>query len=177
MKKIYARADVKLWLPAALCLVVAAVMLGAAFTQPKQPYAEEWTPLNEAVEQTLNELDSTSEGGGVELAREEDGIDQGKGNALEAKGETENGSSGAVAEEAGAGSEAISDGGSGKVDINRATAAELDGLKGIGPAKAQAIVEDREKNGPFATVDDLLRVRGIGEKLLAGFKEGIVARP
>ncbi|MGO4372693.1 ComEA family DNA-binding protein [Paenibacillus sp. MCAF20] len=71
----------------------------------------------------------------------------------------------------------IEDDQTGKLDINRATAEELDALKGIGPAKAQAIVDDREKNGPFATVNDLLRVRGIGEKLLAGMKEGIVARP
>lgn len=64
----------------------------------------------------------------------------------------------------------------GKLDINHATAAELDSLKGIGPAKAQAIVDDRELNGPYAAVDDLLRVKGIGEKLLAGIKESIVAR-
>jgi competence protein ComEA len=50
----------------------------------------------------------------------------------------------------------------GPVDVNRATTAELDGLPGIGPATAAAIVADREHNGPFLTVDELTRVRGIG---------------
>lgn len=65
----------------------------------------------------------------------------------------------------------------GRLDINRANAGQLDGLKGIGPSKAQAIVDDREQNGPFRSVDDLLRVKGIGEKLLASIKESVVALP
>lgn len=65
----------------------------------------------------------------------------------------------------------------GKIDINRASAEQLDGLKGIGPAKAQAIVADREKNGKFGSVDELLRVKGIGEKLLSSMKESVVALP
>jgi len=50
----------------------------------------------------------------------------------------------------------------GPVDLNRATPAELDSLPGIGPATAAAIVAHRDANGPFATVDDLEQVRGIG---------------
>ena len=50
----------------------------------------------------------------------------------------------------------------GPIDLNRATAAELDDLPGIGPSTAQAIVEHRTANGPFAAVDDLEAVRGIG---------------
>jgi competence protein ComEA len=53
------------------------------------------------------------------------------------------------------------------VDLNTATAAELDALPGIGPATAAAIVRDREQHGPFHTVDDLSRVRGIGPAKLA----------
>ncbi len=56
------------------------------------------------------------------------------------------------------------------VDLNRATAEQLEGLDGIGAAKARAIIEFREANGPFASVDDLLQVRGIGDKLLAALK-------
>lgn len=52
------------------------------------------------------------------------------------------------------------------VNINTASAADLEALSGIGPAKAQAIVEHREKNGAFKNVDDLKLVRGIGDKLL-----------
>jgi competence protein ComEA len=55
----------------------------------------------------------------------------------------------------------------GPVDLNRATAAELDALPGIGPATAQAIVAHREANGPFASIDDLEQVRGIGPAKLA----------
>lgn len=50
------------------------------------------------------------------------------------------------------------------VDVNSATAAELESVPGIGKALAQRIVEFREKNGPFGQLDDLVKVRGIGEK-------------
>ncbi len=56
---------------------------------------------------------------------------------------------------------------SGPVNINTATASELDALPGIGPATAQAIVSDRDAHGPFASVDDLARVRGIGPAKLS----------
>lgn len=52
------------------------------------------------------------------------------------------------------------------VNLNTATTAELVALKGIGEVKAKAIVDYREKNGPFKTVDDLKLVRGVGDKLL-----------
>ena len=48
------------------------------------------------------------------------------------------------------------------IDLNTATAEMFDQLPGIGPATAAAIVAHRESSGPFATVDDLLEVRGIG---------------
>jgi len=53
------------------------------------------------------------------------------------------------------------------VNVNTATAADLAALNGIGEVKAQAIVDYRAKNGPFKSVDDLVQVSGIGEKLLA----------
>lgn len=61
------------------------------------------------------------------------------------------------------------------VDINHATVAELEALDGIGSAKADAIVAYREKNGPFGTVDDLQRVRGIGVKLLEKLRPQVKA--
>lgn len=53
------------------------------------------------------------------------------------------------------------------VDVNRAGVGELDGLPGVGPATAAAIVNDRDLNGPFVAVEDLERVPGIGPAKLA----------
>lgn len=53
------------------------------------------------------------------------------------------------------------------VNINTASAQEIaDALKGVGPSKAAAIVEYREKNGPFQSVEDLVQVKGIGPSTL-----------
>lgn len=59
------------------------------------------------------------------------------------------------------------------VNLNTATPEQLESLKGIGPAKAAAIVEYRKKNGNFKTVDDLNNVPGIGDKTLAKLKPEI----
>lgn len=64
-----------------------------------------------------------------------------------------------------------------QININTATADELATLKGIGVAKSQAIVEYREKHGPFKTVDDLKGVSGIGDKLLEQLRPNITAGP
>jgi competence protein ComEA len=53
---------------------------------------------------------------------------------------------------------------SGQVNVNTASAAQLALLPRVGPAVAQRIVEHREANGAFKTLEDLLLVRGIGEK-------------
>jgi len=59
------------------------------------------------------------------------------------------------------------------VNINTASKEELDSLKGIGPVKAQAIVDYRTKNGPFRSVDDLEKVPGIGPKTLADIRKDV----
>lgn len=59
------------------------------------------------------------------------------------------------------------------VDINNATVEELISVPGIGQVVAQRIVEFREKNGPYKTVDDLLKVQGIGEKSLAKIRDRV----
>jgi competence protein ComEA len=69
-------------------------------------------------------------------------------------------------------SDGASSGGDGAlVDINRASAAELEELPGVGPATAEAIIAHRDQNGPFASVDDLLDVRGIGEVKLEQLRD------
>ena len=64
-----------------------------------------------------------------------------------------------------------SGGPSGPVNLNTATAAELEVLPGIGPTLAGAIVAEREKRGRFESVEDLKQVRGIGEQRFADLKE------
>lgn len=61
----------------------------------------------------------------------------------------------------------------GLVNINTATASELQALPGVGEATAQAIVQDREKNGAFGSKEDLMRVSGIGEKKFAKLEASI----
>jgi competence protein ComEA len=61
----------------------------------------------------------------------------------------------------------------GPLDVNRATAEQLDELPGIGPATAAAIVTERETNGPFVGVDDLLRVPGIGPAKLEALRAAV----
>lgn len=63
----------------------------------------------------------------------------------------------------------------GPVDINTATAEELEALPGIGPVLAQRIVEYRAEHGPFASAEDLLEVKGIGEATLDKFRDRITA--
>ena len=50
------------------------------------------------------------------------------------------------------------------LDINRASAADFEKLHGIGPELARRIIAYREKHGPFRRVEDLLAIRGMGEK-------------
>lgn len=59
----------------------------------------------------------------------------------------------------------------GKVNINTADAATLEGLPRVGPAMALRIIAWREANGRFAVVEDLMSVTGIGDKTFAGLKD------
>jgi len=59
----------------------------------------------------------------------------------------------------------------GKIDINHATAAELQQLKGVGEVISERIIAYREESGPFKTVDDIKNVKGIGEKVFEKIKD------
>jgi competence protein ComEA len=63
--------------------------------------------------------------------------------------------------------------GSGLVDINTAGAEQLESLPGVGPATAEAILAERARRGHFATVDDLLDVRGIGPAKLEALRDQV----
>ena len=88
------------------------------------------------------------------------------------EGEVGGGGSGAVAPDVGASAQGAATA-DGPVDINRASESDLDALPGVGPSTARAIVEDRDANGPFSTIEDLMRVSGIGEKKFEKLKSSI----
>lgn len=59
------------------------------------------------------------------------------------------------------------------IDINAADAEKLATLPGIGPSIAQRIVDYRKEHGPFKSVDELVNVRGVGEKLLGRLRDHV----
>jgi len=61
------------------------------------------------------------------------------------------------------------------VNINTASQSELESLQGIGPSKAKAIIEYREKNGSFVSVDDLGKVGGIGSGTIKQLRDVVTA--
>jgi competence protein ComEA len=64
----------------------------------------------------------------------------------------------------------------GQVDLNSATAAELETLPGVGPALAERILAHRASHGRFSSVEDLLAVSGIGEKTLERLRDKVTVR-
>ncbi|AEP87438.1 helix-hairpin-helix domain-containing protein [Bacillus spizizenii] len=70
-----------------------------------------------------------------------------------------------------------SDGGKGAlVNINTATLEQLQGISGVGPSKAEAIIAYREENGRYQTIEDITKVSGIGEKSFEKIKSSITVK-
>src|SRR5512146_651213 len=63
------------------------------------------------------------------------------------------------------------------INLNTATAEQLDALPGVGPKIAGRIIEYRQKNGPFKKVEDLMNVKGIGEKAFLKMKNRLTVGP
>ncbi|MFA7620206.1 MAG: ComEA family DNA-binding protein [Aminobacteriaceae bacterium] len=63
-----------------------------------------------------------------------------------------------------------------RINVNSASASELEALPGVGPATARAIIEHRERVGPFRTVEALMDVKGIGPKKLEGMRKMVAVQ-
>ena len=63
------------------------------------------------------------------------------------------------------------------VNLNTASVADLEGLPGIGAKTAARILEYRQKNGPFKKIEELMNVRGVGEKNFLKLKPQITVAP
>ena len=61
-----------------------------------------------------------------------------------------------------------------RIDVNHASVEQLDALPGIGPTLAAAVVADRERHGPFRSVDDLLRVKGLSRSKVDALRDLVV---
>lgn len=64
----------------------------------------------------------------------------------------------------------------GVVNVNLATAEQLELLPGIGPTRARAIIDDRKEHGPFKEPADLIRVPGIGERAFARMRPHVAVK-
>ena len=64
-----------------------------------------------------------------------------------------------------------------RININTATLAELDLLPGVGEVTAERIVQFREENGPYRSVDDLIHVQGISDRTIDGFRDQVTVGP
>lgn len=153
------RTVLSILLAAIVLLLLAAVLVALL---PDEPAADGWRTVNgEAAEL----LDGTK-GNGKDAG--------GRGSSTDNGGERAPGQTGdGNAEERDEDDGDREDDSPGIVNINRATAEELDTLPGIGPAKARAIIEYRETYGEFQTLEQLMEVKGIGQKTFERLKERI----
>lgn len=64
-----------------------------------------------------------------------------------------------------------------QIDINKATASQLETLPGIGKVLAQRIMDYRQENGPFKKIDDLCLIKGIGSRLFQNIQDRLTINP
>ena len=161
---------------AGLLLLAAGLLWGAFKHEKPERLPPGWQPVNDRLAVSASDDAAGGEAGPPTAGQTGEGKAEPAGGPDETAADLNEAAAADRPDEAGAEHAAVAPAGSAGFDINRATAAEWDELPGIGPAKAQAIVEDRERNGPFRSIDDLARVKGIGPKLLERLREAIEAR-
>jgi len=107
----------------------------------------------------------------VDMARK---LVDGENIEINAKGETPEVVAGSGGGQIGAGvARTAAVGSGGLININTAGASDLDSLDGIGPTLAQRIIDYRTANGPFARIEDINNVSGIGDKKYEAIKNSI----
>ncbi|RUS48555.1 ComEA family DNA-binding protein [Cohnella sp. AR92] len=151
-----------------------AAMLGWAFLQPqKEAAVPGWTPVNGQVAEALERANGAalpsplpSESAGKESSPASPAVPPESAAPADASASF----SPSPANDPTSGTVASS---GGLLNLNAATADQLDALKGIGPSKAQAIVAYRNEHGAFRSVEELLQVKGIGPKLLAAIRDQV----
>lgn len=151
--------------PAASAPVEVCVHVSGCVARPGVVYLQEGDRVADAVE-AAGGMTGDADAGSVNLARV---VADGEQVAIASKADAERAAAapfGASASGAGAAQ-------GGKVNLNTADAAQLQTISGIGPSKAQKIVEHRESSGPFKSVDDLTQVSGIGEKTLESIRDQV----
>ncbi len=131
----------------------------------------EGTRLFEVIEQAGGLTDEAD----IDSLNRAETVADGQKILISAKGENSNGSQGS---QSGSGTNNGSSTGSGttgdgKVNINTAESAELQTIPGIGPSKAARIIEYRQTNGNFATIEDIQNISGIGSKTFESIKDYI----
>lgn len=153
------------------------VDVGGAVTEPKVVRLEEGARVDDAI-QAAGGLAEDADTSSINRAMKvEDGSKVYVPKVGESVAADDSSTTSGAAESSGAaGSGSSSDSSAaagGLVNINTAGVDELDTLPGVGPATAQAIIDDRTQNGSFSSIEDLMRVSGIGEKKFANMKDGI----
>ena len=136
------------------------VDVGGAVASPGLVRLTAGARVNDAVA-AAGGMTSEADAAAVNLAAK---LEDGQKVYVPAKGESAAPSGSPAAGGTGASGGNASGSGGSLVNINTATVEELDELPGVGPATAQAIIDERESNGAFTSVEDLMRVSGIGEK-------------
>jgi len=179
----------KRWLAAGATALAGLALLGWAFLQPpKEAGVPGWTPVNEQVAEALVPFSETepAPSPAAQPPAVEPQAPSGTAPASSGASESSPASSGASESSPGssgasassplpsasesAATESVPDG---RLNLNAATAEQLDELKGIGPSKAQAIVAYREEHGAFKSVEELLQVNGIGAKVFAAIRDSL----
>ena len=131
----------------------------------------EGTRLFEVIEQAGGLTDEAD----IDSLNRAETVADGQKILISAKGENSSGSQGTQSGSgtnngSGTGSGTTNDG---KVNINMAESAELQTIPGIGPSKAQRIIEYRQSNGNFSSIEDIQNVSGIGSKTFESIKDYI----